>query len=146
MFLVDGLTGHMRNIYFPFDILSDTPIDVANEMVKELEITDRDPEEIAEVIAQEISTLVPDWNGGMPDEEDEADHHVYNCNDDVEDGTRHPFYYMSSPNSSSQGSVHGTSFRYGEAYQAADWLGGMLSVLIDVCLMFFVVRYRSFRT
>lgn len=120
--------GHMRNIYFPFDILSDTPMDVANEMVKELEITDRDPEDIAEVIAQEISTLVPKWNG-VHAEENQPDHHVYNYEDDVDDGNRHPFYYMSSPNSSYQESVYGTSqwhgihSRKGDAYQTADWLG-----------------------
>ncbi|KAG1338137.1 putative serine/threonine-protein kinase WNK5 [Cocos nucifera] len=56
--------GHMRNIYFPFDIITDTPIDVANEMVKELDITDREPSEIAEMIAQEISILVPGWKEG----------------------------------------------------------------------------------
>lgn len=120
--------GRMRNIYFPFDILNDTPVDVASEMVKELEITDRDPEEIAEMIAKEISILVPEWNGGVPAEEDQPDHHVYNYEDDAEDGSRHPFYYMSSPNSSYQGSVYGMSqrqgscSRHGDAYQVTDWL------------------------
>ena len=123
----------MRNIYFPFDILSDTPIDVANEMVKELEITDRDPVEIAEVIAQEISTLVPEWNGGVPADEQQHDHHVYDYEDAAEDGTCHPFYYMSSPDSSYQGSVYGASrcqgswARHSEAYQAAGWIGGTFS-------------------
>ncbi|XP_020101333.1 probable serine/threonine-protein kinase WNK5 [Ananas comosus] len=91
--------GEVRNIYFPFDIMSDTPIDVANEMVRELEITDRKPTEIAEMIAQEISILVPGWNGGVPPED-------YNYGDEDEDENNHPFYYMSSP-SSSQGSLLG---------------------------------------
>ncbi|KAF9594561.1 hypothetical protein IFM89_033531, partial [Coptis chinensis] len=47
--------GSVRNIYFPFDIVSDTAIDVATEMVKELEITDGQPLEIAEMIDKEIS-------------------------------------------------------------------------------------------
>ncbi|ONK77148.1 uncharacterized protein A4U43_C02F3590 [Asparagus officinalis] len=99
--------GHLRNIYFPFDILTDTPVDVANEMVKELEITDRDPAEIAEVIAQEISILVPEWNGGIQADQHQQDHHVYNYEDDAEDGSGHPFCYLSSPSSSYQGSVYG---------------------------------------
>ncbi|KAG9455182.1 hypothetical protein H6P81_008086 [Aristolochia fimbriata] len=53
--------GNVKNVYFPFDIFSDTSIDVAAEMVKELEITDREPHEIAEVIDEEISALVPHW-------------------------------------------------------------------------------------
>ncbi|KAF6174373.1 hypothetical protein GIB67_027844 [Kingdonia uniflora] len=53
--------GHVKNISFPFDVASDTPIDVATEMVKELEITDKEPHEIAEVIEKEISALAPQW-------------------------------------------------------------------------------------
>lgn len=95
--------GQVRNIYFPFDVVSDTPMDVANEMVKELEITDREPSEIAGMIAQEIAVLVPDWKarGGHSDH-----HHVYNYADDAEDGCNHPFYYLSSP-ASSPGSAFG---------------------------------------
>ncbi|XP_073040291.1 probable serine/threonine-protein kinase WNK4 [Primulina eburnea] len=54
--------GGARNVFFPFDIVNDTPIDVANEMVKELDITDWKPSEIANMIDGEISGLVPDWN------------------------------------------------------------------------------------
>ncbi|KAJ8753851.1 hypothetical protein K2173_000105 [Erythroxylum novogranatense] len=53
--------GHTRNIHFPFDILNDTTIDVAMEMVKELEISDWEPVEIAEMIEEEISSLIPTW-------------------------------------------------------------------------------------
>ena len=53
--------GQARNIYFPFDIFNDTATEVALEMVKELEITDWEPLEIAEMIEQEISSLVPNW-------------------------------------------------------------------------------------
>lgn len=94
----------MRNIYFPFDIVTDTPIDVANEMVKELEITDLEPSEIAKMIAQEISNLVPGWKeGDFP----EDSHHVYSWGDDEEEGFHHPSYYLSSPTSSSHGSLFG---------------------------------------
>ncbi|XP_074582243.1 putative serine/threonine-protein kinase WNK5 isoform X2 [Curcuma longa] len=102
--------GHVRNIYFPFDVVSDTPMNVANEMVKELEITDREPSEIAEMIAQEISILLPDWKESTSGGNDV--HHAYNYVDDAEDGCNHPFYNIASP-TSSQGSVFGTGQREG---------------------------------
>ncbi|KAK1320341.1 putative serine/threonine-protein kinase WNK5 [Acorus calamus] len=122
--------GHVRNIYFPFDIISDTPIDVANEMVKELEITDREPSEIAEVINDEISALVPGWNDSAHSEA----HHIYDYDDDDDDddddnGPRHPFH---SPTCSSRGSFYGSGPSHmGHAHQAqvqfedaytTDWL------------------------
>ncbi|CAN1262847.1 Probable serine/threonine-protein kinase WNK4 [Linum perenne] len=58
----DGLflsAGSLRNVFFPFDILNDTPLNVAMEMVKELEIDDWEPSEIAVMINQEISALLP---------------------------------------------------------------------------------------
>lgn len=100
-------------------------MDVANEMVKELEITDREPSEIAEMIAQEISVLVPGWKeGDVPD-----DSHVYSYGDDEEDGCNHPFYYLSSP-TSSQGSVFGMGPSQGWSHQQCrshkeDWFGGL---------------------
>nr|XP_009410523.2 PREDICTED: probable serine/threonine-protein kinase WNK5 isoform X1 [Musa acuminata subsp. malaccensis] len=101
--------GHVRNIHFPFDIVCDTPIDVANEMVKELEITDREPSEIAEMIAQETTALVPDWKATSAPN---SVFRVYNYEDDAEDGCNHPFYNLSS-SASSQGSVFGTGHRLG---------------------------------
>lgn len=94
-------TGHVRNIYFPFDIVGDTAMDVANEMVEELDITDRDPSEIAAMIMQEIGRLVPGWVGNG-DEQQEC----YTYADDDED--EHPPYcYLSSSPTSSQGSLCG---------------------------------------
>ncbi|KAL9227800.1 hypothetical protein vseg_003451 [Gypsophila vaccaria] len=50
---------HVRtNIRFPFDVVNDKAMDVAMEMVKELEITDWEPHEIADMIEEEISSLV----------------------------------------------------------------------------------------
>lgn len=66
--------GGARNVFFPFDIVNDTPIDVANEMVKELDITDWKPSEIANMIDGEISGLVPDWNS-------DSKNYQENCSD-----------------------------------------------------------------
>ncbi|GAB2210260.1 hypothetical protein Droror1_Dr00015523 [Drosera rotundifolia] len=55
--------GHVRNIYFPFDIETDTAPSVAAEMVDELDITDQDVTRIAKMIDGEITSLVPNWNG-----------------------------------------------------------------------------------
>ncbi|KAL0924734.1 hypothetical protein M5K25_005588 [Dendrobium thyrsiflorum] len=57
--------GHVRNIYFPFDIENDTALGVAAEMVAELSITDHDVTEIAEMIDGEVSSLVPEWKTGV---------------------------------------------------------------------------------
>ncbi|KAL5720829.1 non-specific serine/threonine protein kinase [Ranunculus cassubicifolius] len=99
--------GSVRNIYFPFDIGSDTAMDVATEMVKELEITDGDPMQIASMIDKEISALVPDWSqednqansfSFQDDDENDDDHNL--------DRLDHPFYSFSSC-STSQSSLSG---------------------------------------
>ncbi|XP_048129251.1 probable serine/threonine-protein kinase WNK9 isoform X4 [Rhodamnia argentea] len=53
--------GLIRNIYFPFDLETDTAWSVASEMVAELDITDQDVNRIADMIDGEIATLVPEW-------------------------------------------------------------------------------------
>ncbi|XP_028765134.1 probable serine/threonine-protein kinase WNK3 isoform X1 [Neltuma alba] len=63
-------SGHIRNIHFPFDVEADTAIAVASEMVEELELTDQDVTNIAEMIDTEIRYLIPDWN---PNETPTAD-------------------------------------------------------------------------
>ncbi|NP_001302658.1 probable serine/threonine-protein kinase WNK4 [Brassica napus] len=65
--------GMAKKVAFPFGIMNDTSVDVAMEMVKELEITDWDPVEIAEMIDGEISSLVPGWRY----EEGDETPHVY---------------------------------------------------------------------
>jgi WNK lysine deficient protein kinase len=98
-------TGRARNIYFPFDTASDTAMEVAREMVKELDITDRSPSEIAAMIEQEIDRLLPD-----------REQHEYSYaehDDEDEEQPPPPFYYLSSSPTSSQGSLYGvgpTSF------------------------------------
>uniref|UniRef100_A0A1J3GR60 non-specific serine/threonine protein kinase n=1 Tax=Noccaea caerulescens TaxID=107243 RepID=A0A1J3GR60_NOCCA len=92
--------GHMRNIHFPFSIVSDTPLEVALEMVKELEITDWDPLEIAAMIENEISLLVPNWRV----HESSPRHHSFGHEDDDDNGERggrtHPFFSASSSHES----------------------------------------------
>ncbi|KAL6532335.1 hypothetical protein OROGR_014305 [Orobanche gracilis] len=56
--------GRVRNIYFPFDIESDTALSVAMEMVAELDITDQDVTKLSEMIDDEIASLVPEWGAG----------------------------------------------------------------------------------
>lgn len=54
--------GHIRNIHFPFDNEVDTALSVASEMVEQLDlITDQDVSAIAEMIASEIRSHIPDW-------------------------------------------------------------------------------------
>ncbi|XP_071715977.1 probable serine/threonine-protein kinase WNK9 isoform X2 [Rutidosis leptorrhynchoides] len=56
--------GHARNIYFRFDIETDTAFSVANEMVSDLDIANQDVDKIADMIDSEISYLVPQWQKG----------------------------------------------------------------------------------
>ncbi|CAA0829130.1 Serine/threonine-protein kinase WNK1 [Striga hermonthica] len=90
--------GHVRNIYFPFDIENDTALSVAVEMVAELDITDQDVTKIAEMIDGEIASLVPGWKSGAhTDESPSHDNGVcchHNC--DSDDSLKH-----------SCGAVHG---------------------------------------
>ncbi|TXG72051.1 hypothetical protein EZV62_000630 [Acer yangbiense] len=53
--------GRIRNIYFPFDIMNDTALSVATEMVSELDLTDQDVTKIADIIDGEIAALIPEW-------------------------------------------------------------------------------------
>ncbi|KAK8955851.1 putative serine/threonine-protein kinase WNK5 [Platanthera guangdongensis] len=98
--------GQVRNIHFPFDIISDTPIEVAIEMVKELEISDREPAEIASMITREILYLVPEWKENRANE---SGHHY----DD----------YLSSPSSSQVSAFdRRNSYVDHDHYQVAEWL------------------------
>ncbi|XP_022719193.1 serine/threonine-protein kinase WNK1-like isoform X3 [Durio zibethinus] len=61
--------GRIRNIYFRFDVETDTALSVATEMVAELDITDQDVTKIADMIDGEIASLVPEWRPGPGIEE-----------------------------------------------------------------------------
>ncbi|KAK4799008.1 hypothetical protein SAY86_024373 [Trapa natans] len=54
--------GRVRNIDFSFHIDTDTALSVATEMVAELEMDAQDLTKIADMIHNEISFLVPEWN------------------------------------------------------------------------------------
>ncbi|KAF8671321.1 hypothetical protein HU200_050032 [Digitaria exilis] len=101
----DDETGHnVRNIYFPFDMVSDTAAEVAEEMVKELEIKDREPSEITAMIEQEIERL-------LPNREQQHEYSVYGAHDydENEEERPPPFYYLSSSPASSQSSLCGVA-------------------------------------
>ncbi|KAI3788614.1 hypothetical protein L2E82_01386 [Cichorium intybus] len=117
--LISDQTGKARNIYFPFDIASDTAHDVATEMVKELDINDWEPCDIAEMIDKEIINLIPTWKKEPIHSLQNLDHHHSFCYDDDDDdddnNTPHPFHSPSSQ-SSSQGSLQ-SLFRQFDAVQ-----------------------------
>ena len=122
-FLLPFPAGSSRNIYFPFDILTDTPIDVAMEMVKELEITDWEPFEIANMIEGEISELIP--SGRKSNCSDTC--HIFSYQDDDDEGPRHHFRSGSSC-SSSQESISGLVSKADEISNGYYWLHGMFSL------------------
>lgn len=70
-------------------------------MVKELEITDWDSNEIAEMIDEEISALLPNWKESDVVQNLHHQQQSFNYDNDDEDGiNHHPFYSPSSHNSS----------------------------------------------
>ncbi|XP_042499965.1 probable serine/threonine-protein kinase WNK3 isoform X2 [Macadamia integrifolia] len=80
-------TGHVRQIHFPFDIELDTAINVAREMVQELDLTDQDVTTIAGMIDAEIRAHFPEW---APKETSEGSLHVEvvipdNCDSESKD-------------------------------------------------------------
>jgi WNK lysine deficient protein kinase len=123
-----------RNIYFPFDIFNDTAIDVAMEMVKELEISDWEPSEIAHMIEKEISSLIPSWKvwGTSPKEHHDHDHdhqhqqHSFSYEeeeDDDDDIVHNPFFSSSCSSShSSFQAVNSLQFRPGTNWLQDDAL------------------------
>lgn len=98
--------GQARNIYFPFEISSDTALDVAREMVKELDITDWNPIEIAEMIDEEISALVPSWKDDWGSQFNKQYSFDYDEDDDDDHSSR-PHYHSPSSHSSSHASLPG---------------------------------------
>lgn len=56
--------GPARNIHFHFYIDSDTALGVANEMIEQLDLSDQDVTEIADLIDTFIVKLVPGWRPG----------------------------------------------------------------------------------
>ena len=102
------------------------------EMVKELEISDWEPSEIAHMIEKEISSLIPSWKvwGTSPQEHHDHDHqqqHSFSyeeAEDDDDDIVHNPFFSPSCSSShSSFQALNSLQFRPG-----TNWLQG------NVCL------------
>ncbi|KAI5065294.1 hypothetical protein GOP47_0019989 [Adiantum capillus-veneris] len=71
-FRITSLKGGVRYIQFDFELETDTAMDVANEMVAELDLIDQDPTVIAGMIDAELTALLPDWKPGPCREEAEV--------------------------------------------------------------------------
>ncbi|CAM8920180.1 unnamed protein product [Rhodiola kirilowii] len=87
----------MNNIYFQFDVVNDTAIDVATEMVKELTNVDWEPCQIAEMIEKEVSTMASTWANLTSPKYQRQESFIYEDKEysDAE-GSHHPFYALSS--------------------------------------------------
>ena len=90
-------TGHTRNVFFPFDTIKDTAIEVAVEMVKELEISHLEPLEIAAMIDHEVSALVPTWRDRGTCQHQRQ--HSFNYEEYEDINNHHPFFLSSNPSS-----------------------------------------------
>ncbi|MCO5547428.1 hypothetical protein L7F22_000877 [Adiantum nelumboides] len=55
--------GEVSVIHFPFDVVHDTALSVAGEMVEDLGLLDQDVTKIAEIIDDAILIMVPTWHG-----------------------------------------------------------------------------------
>ncbi|KHN14259.1 Putative serine/threonine-protein kinase WNK5 [Glycine soja] len=123
---ISNKDGQKRNIFFPFDTIYDTAIDVAMEMVKELEISDLEPLEIAKMIEEEISALVPKWRDWGSAEYQKQ--HSFSYEEEYDMSNHHPFFSTSSRSSSHASlPVFGSSYKNNSHYRgnhypfAQDW-------------------------
>ncbi|RZB69952.1 putative serine/threonine-protein kinase WNK4 isoform D [Glycine soja] len=124
--------GSVRNVFFPFDILSDTPIDVATEMVKELEIEDGEPYEIANMIDREISALLPHRRQSSCSD---AFHTFNYLDDDCDDDGPHHHFRSFSSSSSFQESMSDLVSKGEEISSGYYWLHGMYSWSISLIML-----------
>ncbi|KAE9622292.1 putative protein kinase WNK-NRBP family [Lupinus albus] len=95
---ISDKNGYTRNVFFPFDTIQDTPIEVAMEMVKELSISHLEPSEIASMIDHEISTLVSTWRGRSTNHHNHLQH-SFNYKEYEDINNHHPFFFSSSSSS-----------------------------------------------
>ncbi|KAG4925386.1 putative serine/threonine-protein kinase WNK5 [Glycine soja] len=100
---ISDIMGHTRHVFFPFDTLKDTAIQVAMEMVQELEISHLEPFEIGAMIDHEVSALVPTWRDRVKCHHQRQ--YSFNYEEDEDVNNHHPFFLSSSP-SSPRGSGH----------------------------------------
>lgn len=111
--------GSTRHVYFPFDILHDTSMDVGMEMVKELEISDWEPHEIANMIDETISGLLPHWK--TLEQAQSENHHNLSYEEEYDGGNHSPSSFSSCSSSDLFLSPLGN-----RTYNC-DWLSGNLS-------------------
>ncbi|XLR20069.1 hypothetical protein HN51_066809 [Arachis hypogaea] len=103
---ISDANGHTRNVFFPFDTIKDTAMEVAMEMVKELEISHLEPLEIAAMIDHEVSALVPTWRDPSCFHQQHQRQDSFNYEEEDEDiNNHHPFFLPSSSSSSSSSST-----------------------------------------
>ena len=134
--------------------MNDTAIDVATEMVKELEISDWEPSEIAEMIEEQISSLVPSWKDwGSPRLEQDCLQHSFSYEeeeeeeeDDDDDIAKRPFYSASC--SSSQNSLlalNSSHFLCGNNLTFVDrnWIQGILLFIVKEFMVTFCCFYKQ---
>lgn len=158
------VTGKPENVFFAFDIINDTAIDVATEMVNELEISDWDPLEIAMMIKKEISTLIPNWEvWNLPKnhhqhsfnyEEDDDDNDNDNDDDENINVIPHPFYSCSSHESSSNSlqdfysfydnNSHNHCGEMKETSTTTEWFQGTILSLISFMIFSLFVKISKF--
>lgn len=92
-------------------------------MVRELEINDWEPLEIAEMIEEEVSALVPTWRDCGTSKYQRQ--HSFNFEEEDDISNHHPFF-SSSSRSSSHGSLPMFASSYTSHYPfAQDWPQGM---------------------
>ncbi|CAI0549135.1 unnamed protein product, partial [Linum tenue] len=126
-----NIDGSARNVFFPFDIQHDTPMDVATEMVKELDIVDWEPSEIAGMIDQEISAMVPDWE--LADYE--GNHTLEHCDyDDHSHAYKSSSSFSSSQASSFMGITLDNLYYDDASSQSSSQSGSSHSILNYTCV------------
>lgn len=125
--------GSVRNVFFPFDIFHDTPIDVATEMVKELEIADWEPFEIANMIDREISALLPQRRQTSCSD---AFHTFSYIDDDCDDNDAPHHHFRSFSSSSSfQESMPDFVSKAEEISSGYYWLHGMSTCSFSLLIL-----------
>ncbi|XP_075473567.1 putative serine/threonine-protein kinase WNK9 isoform X1 [Primulina tabacum] len=131
--------GLVRNIYFPFDIETDTASSVAAEMVSELDITDQDVTKIANMIDAQIILLVPDWKTGAGFEENFHESSSNYCQNCASDGALAGYLSSHKPGKNLQapqcskhgcGAIHG---RFEEITYQVEWPDKCLTEGAPMC-------------
>lgn len=131
IFRMLNFVGSVRNIHFPYDIVNDTAMDVATEMVRDLDITDWEPREIADMIEEEISALVPGWKDS--DSPRRQEQYCFDYNEDDDENGPPDLSSCSPSHESPRGSINSAevSNSHEKPLNATDdWLQGTFKFLL----------------